>query len=66
MKRGQIGERQARQLIQAEWAEWPGKSGAASDRPAFYDWLVENRPQLLHFHLAGDKRKIIISWLGGA
>ena len=50
-------------LIRAEWAEWSGRSGVASDKPAFYDWLVESRPQLLHFHITGDKRKIVMSWL---
>ena len=65
MKRGMLGERQARMLIRAEWAEWRGKTGGASDKPAFYDWLVENRPQLLHFHAKSDKRKLVTSWLAG-
>ena len=60
------GNRDARRNIQWEWSEWRGKTGGALDKSAFYDWLVQNRPQLLRFQATGDKRKIVISWLGGS
>ena len=66
MKRGQLSERQARSLIQREWTNWPGRSGGTSDKTAFYDWLVESRPQLLHFHVTGDMRMRVTSWLSGS
>ena len=60
-----LSERQARELIRAAWSNWDGRTGGASDRAAFYDWLMENRPQLLRFHTAGDKKRLVISWLAG-
>ncbi len=58
-----LKERQARELIRAAWADWDGKSGGASDKSAFYEWLTESRPHLLHFKAAVDKRTLVLTWL---
>ncbi len=58
-----LKERQAREHVRAAWADWDGKSGAPSDKSAFYEWLTENRPHLLHFKAAVDKRTLVLTWL---
>jgi len=62
-----ITQRQARQLIRSEWNRWDAKSGAkfGGDKHAFYDWLKQNRANLLNFPADGDKWQIVNVWLRG-
>ncbi len=60
-----LKERQAREHVRTAWADWGGKSGAPSDKSAFYEWLTENRPHLLRFKSAVDKRTLVLTWLTG-
>ncbi len=60
-----LSERQARDVIRALWTDWDGRTGAASDKAAYYDWLVANKPQVLHFKISGDKKQRIMAWLSG-
>ena len=60
-----LTERKARELIRAAWADWDGRTGAASDKAAFHEWLVESKPSLLHFEAKGDRKRLVMAWLSG-
>ncbi|MDP6705408.1 MAG: hypothetical protein QF893_03605 [Alphaproteobacteria bacterium] len=62
-----ITQRKAKQLIQSQWDNWDAKSGAKAggDKPAFYEWMKQNRPDLLNFPADGDRWQIVNVWLRG-
>ena len=60
-----LKEIEAKRLIVREWEIWDEKAGTESDKHAFYDWLKEHRPDLLHFKTNADKWIVIELWLRG-
>ncbi len=60
-----LTESEAKRLIIREWDNWDEKTGAKSDKHAFYDWLKEHRPDLLHFKANADKWTLVELWLRG-